>query len=194
VDEVLLAPSERAVIDVLFDTPGGVRLEHRTPDHVYDLGGFTVGEASGGKAAASFEVLRTDPDLTAEHHSIGHDLERSPDKVLTFFSRMPLLYGADAVQASSYVCPMHPEVTSAEPAKCPQCGMKMVAVTAPAPSPTSYACPMHPEIIVSEPAKCPQCGMRLVPSDTPVPPTSQLAEGAEHGGHEHGDGLEWEDL
>src|SRR5205807_7461986 len=34
VDEVLLAPSERAVVDVLLDTPGEVRLEHRTPDHV----------------------------------------------------------------------------------------------------------------------------------------------------------------
>ncbi|MEP6775068.1 MAG: multicopper oxidase domain-containing protein, partial [Chloroflexota bacterium] len=42
VGEVLLAPSDRAVIDVLFDTPGDVRLEHRTPDHVYDLGAFAV--------------------------------------------------------------------------------------------------------------------------------------------------------
>ena len=42
VDEVLLAPSERAVVDVLFDAPGEVRLEHRTPDHTYDLGAFTV--------------------------------------------------------------------------------------------------------------------------------------------------------
>ena len=31
VDEVLLAPSERAVVDVLFDEPGQVTLEHRTP-------------------------------------------------------------------------------------------------------------------------------------------------------------------
>jgi FtsP/CotA-like multicopper oxidase with cupredoxin domain len=31
VEEVLLAPSERAVLDMLFDTPGDVRLEHRTP-------------------------------------------------------------------------------------------------------------------------------------------------------------------
>ena len=42
VDEVLLAPSERAVVDVLFDAPGDVRLEHRTPDRVYDLGAFSV--------------------------------------------------------------------------------------------------------------------------------------------------------
>jgi FtsP/CotA-like multicopper oxidase with cupredoxin domain len=197
VDDILLAPSERAVIDVLFDNAGEVRLEHRTPDHVYDLGGFTVGEASGGKAEASFEVLRTDPDLTAVHHAIGHDLERPPDKVLAFFSRMPLLYGDDAAAAASYGCPMHPEVTASEPSKCPKCGRKLVAVSAPAQTPTSYVCPMHPEVTASEPAKCPQCGMRLVPSDAPAPPTtpaSQPPEGAANSGHEHGDGLEWEDL
>src|ERR671910_804338 len=42
VDEVLLSPSERVIVDILFDTPGDVRLEHRTPDDVYDLGGFSV--------------------------------------------------------------------------------------------------------------------------------------------------------
>ena len=194
VDEVLLAPSERAVIDVLFDTSGDVRLEHRTPDHVYDLGGFTVVTGQGSKRAASFEVLRTDPELTAEHESIGRDLERPPDKVLAFVSRMPLLFGDESVPASGYVCPMHPEVTAPEPAKCPQCGMKLIAVTAPASSPTSYVCPMHPEVTAPEPAKCPQCGMKLVPSDAPTPSFSQTAEGVAHGGHEHGDGLEWEDL
>ena len=48
VDEVMLAPSERAVVDVMFDSPGDVRLEHRTPDQVYDLGAFSVaGNATG---------------------------------------------------------------------------------------------------------------------------------------------------
>lgn len=195
VEEVLLAPSERAVLDVLFDSAGEVRLEHRTPDRVYDLGGFTVTAAAGGEAAASFEVLRTDPELTAEHHSIGYDLERQPDKVLAFFSRMPLLYGAEDVAASSYGCPMHPEVTASEPAKCPQCGMKLVAVTVTTTqAPTSFTCPMHPEVTASEPAKCPQCGMKLVPSDAPPPTASTSQEGPAQGGHEHGDGLEWEDL
>jgi FtsP/CotA-like multicopper oxidase with cupredoxin domain len=32
VDEMMLAPSERAVLDVLFDATGEARLEHRTPD------------------------------------------------------------------------------------------------------------------------------------------------------------------
>src|SRR6266581_1289913 len=94
IDDVLLAPSERAVVDVLFDTPGQARLEHRTPDRVDDLGAFTVAGAASGDAAGSFEELRVDPELSAEHQSIQRDLDRAPDKVLAFVARMPLLYGA----------------------------------------------------------------------------------------------------
>ena len=36
-DSVVLAPSERAVVDVLFDQPGDLVLEHRTPDRTYEL-------------------------------------------------------------------------------------------------------------------------------------------------------------
>ena len=31
-----------------------------------------------------------------------------------------------ATTQAAYVCPMHPEVTSAQPGKCPQCGMNLV--------------------------------------------------------------------
>jgi hypothetical protein len=34
----------------------------------------------------------------------------------------------------TYVCPMHPEITSPEPGKCPKCGMKLVPKEPPAPS------------------------------------------------------------
>jgi FtsP/CotA-like multicopper oxidase with cupredoxin domain len=195
VEEVLLAPSERAVLDVLFDTEGEVRLEHRTPDHTYDLGAFTVtgSNTGGGAAATSFPILRLDPELTAERQSLQHDLERSPDKVLAFFSRMPLLYGADDVAASWYVCPMHPDVTASQPGTCPQCGMKLVA--APAVVPSSYVCPMHPDVTASQPGTCPQCGMKLVPSDGPPGPELGVLPGqGDLAGHGHGDGLEWEDL
>jgi FtsP/CotA-like multicopper oxidase with cupredoxin domain len=157
VEEVLLAPSERAVVDVLFDRPGEVQLEHRTPGHTYKLGAFTVTQGTASEVAASFEQLRTDPELTAEHNSLAHDLERPPDKVLAFFSLMPLLYGGDDSPASVYACPMHPEVTAAEPGTCPKCGMKLVA------------------------------------ADAPQVPVSEPPEGAAHS-HDHGDGLEWEDL
>ena len=38
VEEVLLAPSERAVVDVLFDRSGRATLEHRHPERRYALG------------------------------------------------------------------------------------------------------------------------------------------------------------
>jgi FtsP/CotA-like multicopper oxidase with cupredoxin domain len=161
VEEILLAPSERAVVDVLFDAPGDVRLQHRTPDHTYDLGAFSVAGDAAGDAAAFFEELRTDPELSAERRAIGHDFEREPDKTLSFVASIPLLYGEE-VQASSYVCPMHAEVTSSEPGTCPKCGMRLVPAQTEAPVPSSYVCPMHPEVTAQEPGTCPKCGMKLI--------------------------------
>src|SRR5436190_1700924 len=160
--EVLLAPSERAVLDVLFDSPGQVRLEHRTPDHTYQLGGFTVTEGTASTAAGSFEQLRTDPELTAEHRSLAHHLERPPDKVLAFFSLMPLLYGGDPTPASAYACPMHPEVTATEPGTCPKCGMKLVPVQADAAPAASYGS-MQQEVTATEARACRKSGMKLLP-------------------------------
>ena len=205
VEEVLLAPSERAVVDVLFDTPGEVRLEHRTPDHTYDLGSFSVAGNASGNIAGSFEMLRTDPELTTERVLIEHDIEREPDKVLSIVASMPLLYGGEVQTSSSYVCPMHPEVTSSVPGTCPKCGMKLVPTQTETPAPVSYVCPMHPEVTSAEPGTCPKCGMRLVPSDALTASASDRHEGHahgehDHGGHDHGDhgdqgnGLEWEDL
>src|SRR5215217_5462148 len=203
VEEVLLSPSERMIVDVLFDTPGEVHLEHRTPDHVYDLGSFSVAGTATGDAARSFEVLRTDPELTSERQLIEHDFERAPDKMLAFVASMPLLYGEE-VQASSYACPMHPEVIASEQGICPKCGMILVPVQTEALVPSSYVCPMHPDVTASEPSTCPKRGMRLVPSDALPRPTSESHEGHahsghdhgghDHGEHDHGDGLEWEDL
>jgi FtsP/CotA-like multicopper oxidase with cupredoxin domain len=187
VDEVLLAPSERAVLDVLFDAPGKVRLQHRTPDQAYDLGAFVVTPAADGRGApaASFATLRIDPELTAERAMIEHDLEREPDKVLAFVSKMPLLYGQDTAPASSYVCPMHPDVTATEASICPICGMRLVAAA------LSYVCPMHPDVTATEASTCPICGMKLVLTESP-PAASH--EAADSHGHAQSDGLEWEDL
>src|ERR1700750_2006169 len=42
VSEGILAPSERAVVDVLFGQPGQLELQHRTPGRTYRLATITV--------------------------------------------------------------------------------------------------------------------------------------------------------
>ena len=188
VDEVLLSPSERMIVDVLFDKSGDVELEHRSPDKTERLGVFKVAGSAPEVAARTFMELRSDPELSEIRRAMESDVERDPDKVLGFTSSMPLLYGEASAQASSYVCPMHPEVTSTEPDTCPKCGMKLVPAVEPAVS--SYVCPMHPEVTSAEPDTCPKCGMKLIASED----TGVIA----HEAHDHGatesDGLEWEDL
>src|ERR671911_1528870 len=63
VDSVILAPSERAVVDVLFAEPGQLTLEHRTPERTYSLATITVDtEPAAPPLERQFEVLRDKPD------------------------------------------------------------------------------------------------------------------------------------
>jgi FtsP/CotA-like multicopper oxidase with cupredoxin domain len=131
VDQVLVAPSERAVVDVLADRPGQLHLEHRTPQRAYRLATITVGEAVGRSAAAEeFERLRSAPELAAERQQLEARLAAPPDKILALVAQMddPAALPGDAGPVT-YVCPMHPEVTSQEPGRCPKCGMKLLAAT-----------------------------------------------------------------
>jgi FtsP/CotA-like multicopper oxidase with cupredoxin domain len=189
IDAVLLAPSERSVVDVRFASPGTFPIEHRTPDHTYRLGSVVVADLPADSSVDDeFETLHINPELVAERAGLEDERRRPADKTLVFTASMPLLYGDPEPTASSYVCPMHPEVTSGEPGSCPKCGMKLIPVAAP----TTYVCPMHPEVTSSEPGTCPKCGMKLIASDTASPPAHDHHHGMH--GHDSGDGLEWEDL
>jgi FtsP/CotA-like multicopper oxidase with cupredoxin domain len=128
VSEVLLAPSERAVVDVLVDSPGELTLEHRTPDRAYRLATVTVDEERATPSLArEFEVLRSAPELEAERQQLGAWLAAPPDKTLALVAQMDDPTGPQATGSVVYVCPMHPEVTSDQPGRCPKCGMKLLA-------------------------------------------------------------------
>jgi multidrug efflux pump subunit AcrA (membrane-fusion protein) len=71
-----------------------------------------------------------------------------------------------------YTCPMHPEVISDTPGKCPKCGMDLVKKETPAESTLpdggsmerfaeGWACPIHPETLQDRPGKCPIDGMEM---------------------------------
>jgi FtsP/CotA-like multicopper oxidase with cupredoxin domain len=124
VESVVLAPSERVVVDVLFEAAGDAALEHRTPQRVYELAGVTVGDGAVDPApAAAFDELRTNAEMVAERARLAPHRDREPDKTLAFDVEMDF----DAPEGP-YTCPMHPDVVSDEQGKCPQCGMKLMPV------------------------------------------------------------------
>jgi FtsP/CotA-like multicopper oxidase with cupredoxin domain len=199
VDEVLLAPSERAIVDVLFEKTGSFPIEHRTPDHTYVLGHVTVNDGTvEPDVTAEFERLRTNPELVAERARFDRDRQRPPDKTLAFESLMPLLYGEQSPreQASAWTCPMHPDVVRTEPGTCPKCGMTLLATDAdPVIATSAWTCPMHPDLMSDQPGTCPACGMKLIPATEDAAAVGAHSHEHVHDhGHETSDGLEWEDL
>lgn len=193
VEHVTLAPSERVVVDALFDEPGEFTLEHVTPERIYRLAAVTVTQdAATPQLLETAQELRRDPELTAERERLAAYFTAEPDKRLAFIAEMDM--GAPEGEGPVvYVCPMHPEVMSEEPGHCPDCGMKLLAAPAPA---TTYTCPMHLDVVSDEPGHCPDCGMKLLPAAL----VAEAGGGHDHGEHEHhahdhaaADGIEWED-
>jgi len=185
VEEALLAPSERVVVDVLFPNAGELELEHRTPERTYRLASVTVVDEEPEQSFADeFTRLRTNDDMVALRERIEPFLKAPPDKTLSFVAEMDM--GIPVGVPVVYVCPMHPEVVSDEPGSCPKCGMKLLAQVA---EETTYVCPMHPEVTSDEPGRCPKCGMKLVPAGLAGAGGGHEHEGHHgHGHHGHGHG------
>jgi FtsP/CotA-like multicopper oxidase with cupredoxin domain len=174
VESVVLAPSERAVVDVLVDQPGELALEHHTPDRTYRLATVAVaGRPVASTAAEEFPVLRRAPELVAEREQLAAWLAAPPDKVLALVAQMddPAAMPAGAGPVT-YACPMHPEVVSDQPGRCPKCGMKLLAAAS-VPKPAAPA------------------------DDAAMQEHGGHAAGHDHGNHGEGhgtaDGIEWED-
>ena len=205
VDSVLVSPSERVVVDVLFDRPGRVALAHLTPGRTYTMATFTVGEERAEPSLAPrFASLRVSSEMAAERARIARYVDAQPDKMLALVAEMEM--GDPEVPPGAtveYFCPMHTDVINEDPGRCPKCGMKLIARDS---TSSAYACPMHPEVRSKQPDRCPKCGMKLVPAQLMPKPDieqhQQHTHGEAHGHHGHhaageevrdAGGIEWED-
>jgi len=91
VDSILLSPSERAIVDVLFDQSATGVLEHRTPHDSSRLATFAVVDAAASPSFADrYRRLRTDPELEAERAALSAHRDRAPDKTLQFVGEMDM--------------------------------------------------------------------------------------------------------
>src|SRR5574338_205923 len=86
--------------------------------------------------------------------------------------------GSKNKTAEQYTCPMHPEIISDKPGKCPKCGMDLVKVSDEKNKSnadndvfeTGYTCPMHPQVHSDTAGTCPICGMELEKVKSPLEP------------------------
>ncbi|MBL9105945.1 MAG: efflux RND transporter periplasmic adaptor subunit [Myxococcales bacterium] len=128
--------------------------------------------------------------MTPDHEPM-HEGEEAPPRGVAILAwvRWLLLAGAFAAacaawwsyahadptlaHAPRYQCPMHPQITSADPGECPICHMNLEPIAddraaepapTPAPSAAAYACPMHPDQTSMSPGTCPICNMDLEPT------------------------------
>jgi FtsP/CotA-like multicopper oxidase with cupredoxin domain len=116
-------------------------------------------------------VLGQAPELAAERQQLEGWLAAAPDKVLALVAQMddPAAMPAGAGPVT-YLCPMHPEVTSDQPGRCPKCGMKL---------------------LVGQPGSEPAADHHH--DDAAMHHEEGDDAHAAHGGHGTGGGIEWED-
>ncbi len=80
-DSVILQPSERAIIEVLFDKTGTFALENKTPNRTYALGTVRVNEQKADTSAgAAFDRLREHADTIASIDPFRPSFNKTPDK------------------------------------------------------------------------------------------------------------------
>jgi FtsP/CotA-like multicopper oxidase with cupredoxin domain len=192
VESIVLAPSERVVVDVRFERAGALALEHRTPKRTYVLAKIDVRPEPAPPLAQPFDVLRENAEWKEERARMAQSLAAPPDKTLAIVAEMDLGVPEGPV---TYSCPMHLDVVREKPGRCPKCWMKLLATAAA----TTFVCPMHPDVVQDKAGRCPKCRMKLVPgtvvAGAKVPHGHDKPHDHEDA-HSHDDangGIEWED-
>lgn len=83
VESILLSASERAIVDVLFDTSGTVTLEHRSPGKTLTLGTITVTtDVASPSYANQFAQLKKNKDVISDIDAFRRYFDQAVDKTI----------------------------------------------------------------------------------------------------------------
>ncbi len=90
VESVVVAPSERAVLDVHFPEAGTYALENRTPTKAYELGRISVDGTRVSVASVTFETLRNNQEEIKLFSGLRRYLTTKPDEHITLTMKMDM--------------------------------------------------------------------------------------------------------
>lgn len=86
VDSVVIGPSERSIVEILFDQAGDYQIVNKTPERTYTMGTVTV--ASGPVTTSYLLVPRVNQDFTNSLASLRPLFTKPADKSLTLTLQM----------------------------------------------------------------------------------------------------------
>jgi FtsP/CotA-like multicopper oxidase with cupredoxin domain len=80
-DSVIISPSERAIVEVMFDKSGTYAIQNKTPDKTYTLGSVSVSDTPISISYASeFNQLKTHTDTVKSIDPLRSYFTKQPDK------------------------------------------------------------------------------------------------------------------
>lgn len=86
VDAVVIGPSERAIVEILFDKSGEYQIVSKTPDKTYTLG--TINVSSSTTSESNLGILRTNADIENSLASLRPLFTKKVDKSLELTLQM----------------------------------------------------------------------------------------------------------
>jgi FtsP/CotA-like multicopper oxidase with cupredoxin domain len=88
-DHIVLSPSERAIVEVLFSKSGSYTLQSTNPQNTYNLGTFTISDEKVGQSfAKEFSILRDNKDVIADIDKYRAAFNKALDKSIRFTMEM----------------------------------------------------------------------------------------------------------
>ncbi len=82
-DGVIISPSERAIVDVMFTKSGTYEIQNKTPNKTYALGSIVVSDGSAQPTyATEFNVLQSNAGVTQSIDQFRSYFDKAPDKKL----------------------------------------------------------------------------------------------------------------